>query len=530
MPGKRSPRGRLARKACDPCRVRKIRCDEVVPCSRCVASGIKCTFKTAQNRRGPKGLRENTVKKIQQKRQSPEVEGSETPEAENISHLLEILDIYASRLYPIWPIVKVAELKDTLLANPVSSSILCLANAVALSTVAQLKLSTAWKGSAAACTSDITGDHDNQLDRLRVSFFLHIYYENLEGGGNKSLLYLREAITLAQIARLERESTYTSLPERDQQLSRRVLWLLFVTERGVALLHRLPAILQPNILLPWYGVADDIADILPEFLKLVNLFWVFDQSGVFEWLRSAESGSRASVSQSCITMLQQTLEDSTKGEYWVGNDIQRADILVTRQWMRAVLWRAALRFGIMIPIDPVRVAQEFLTLIASIPPAALESHGPTVEFKTFEIATAVIDAMANDFSGVSDEQPKRILHGLRNILLSSRGGNEKLLSLLNVRMSAVTATRFLPQPYNVERFVEDVLLSMGEDGNWRSEDFFPQLHLMPLSPNGLSSQCPETTGLTRSPSPLTRLLLEGRGQPGSASSVSRDIDVDRSFS
>jgi len=307
--------------------------------------------------------------------------------------LLEILDVYASRLYPIWPIVNAAELKEALLASPGNSSNLRLANAVALSTVAQLKLTTAWKGSASACTDTVDGD-DDPLDRLRVSFFLHIYYENLEGGGNKSLLYLREAITLAQIARLEHESTYASLPERDQQLSRRVLWLLFVTERsasaftltiqetdknrGVALLHRLPAVLKPNILLPWYGVADDIAHILPEFLKLVNLFWVFDQSGMFEWLRSAESGSGASISQSCITMLQQTLEDSTKGDYWGGNDIQRADMLVTRQWMRAVLWRAALRFGILIPINPLDIAQEFLTLIASIPPAALESHGPTV--------------------------------------------------------------------------------------------------------------------------------------------------------
>ncbi|KAL3953305.1 hypothetical protein ACCO45_013248 [Purpureocillium lilacinum] len=522
MPGKRSPRERLARRACDPCRVRKIRCTEIPPCTRCVASGIECTFKTVQSRRGPKGLREDTVKKIEQRRQSSELDGSKT-EDEDISQLLEILDVYASRLYPIWPIVNAAELKEAILASPGNSSNLRLANAVALSTVAQLKLTTAWKGSAAACTDTVDSD-DDALDRLRVSFFLHIYYENLEGGGNKSLLYLREAITLAQIARLEHESTYASLPERDQQLSRRVLWLLFVTERGVALLHRLPAVLKPNILLPWYGVADDIAHILPEFLKLVNLFWVFDQSGMFEWLRSAESGSGASISQSCITMLQQTLEDSTKGDYWGGNDIQRADMLVTRQWMRAVLWRAALRFGILIPINPLDIAQEFLTLIASIPPAALESHGPTVEFKTFEIATAVIDAMASDFRGISDDQPKRVLHGLRNILMSSRGGNEKLLSLLNVRMSAVTTTSLLPQPYNMERFVEDVLLSMGEDGNWRSEDFFPQLHLMGSPPADPPAESLDVPSFVRSPSPLTRLLLEGRGQPGGSSS--RGIEVE----
>ncbi|KAJ6440608.1 3-ketoacyl-CoA thiolase [Purpureocillium lavendulum] len=367
-----------------------------------------------------------------------DLEHAETPPLERIAHLLEILDIYASRLYPIWPIVNTNELKEALLATSANSSASRLAHAIALATVAQLKLSTAWRGSPAACALDDGGDESNPLDNLRVSFFLHIYYENLEGGGRKSLLSLREAITLAQIERLEHESTYSSWDEQDQQLYRRVLWLLFVTERGVALLHKLPAILKPNILLPWYGVADDVAHILPDFLKL----------------------------------------DSTKGDSWgPGNDIQRADMLVTRQWMRAVLWRAALRFGIIIPsISPVDIAREFLSLISVIPAAALESHGPTVEFKTFEIATAVIDAMASDFCGISDDQSRQVLHGLRSILMSSRGGNEKLLQLLNVRMSAITTSSLLPQPYNVERFVEDVLLSMGEDGTWKS------LHLMPSPP------------------------------------------------
>lgn len=411
----KASRTRLARRACDSCKIRKIKCSEVPPCDGCTASGIECTFTSQQATRGPKGLREKTIEKISQKKQvatrSP-TSSSGHSETESASQVTDILDIYAGRLYPLWPIVDAAELRDSLISGSVlpGSSSQRLADAVALATVAQLKLVTDWTGDAQSCRrKDNSGDGDavftNPLDDLRISFFLHVYYENLEGGGTNALLYLREAITHAQILRLEHEATYATLSEPEQQLYRRVFWLLFVTERyesfhpyshdqitnsalrGVALLHKLPAILKSNIRLPWYGVADSIAHIFPDFLKLVHLFWIFDQSGIFETLRGADSGSNSqgSLSENGLMMLQQSLQDSTRFEAWaLGNDIQRADVLVTREWMCAVLWRAALRFGIVIPtVNPVDIARRFLGLVSQIPASVLESHGPTLVMPVF---------------------------------------------------------------------------------------------------------------------------------------------------
>lgn len=152
--------------------------------------------------------------------------------------------------------------------------------------------------------------------------------------------------------------------------------------RGVALLHKLPIVLKPNILFPWFGGVDDQAQVLPAFLKLVHLFWVFDQSGIFEILRNADTDvpNMASVAKSCLELLQQKLIDSVGDDDWGPvNDVQRADMFVTRQWMRAVLWRAALRFGIVIPsMNPVSIAKDFLSLVSQLPTTALESHGPTL--------------------------------------------------------------------------------------------------------------------------------------------------------
>ncbi|RYO83700.1 hypothetical protein DL766_007681 [Monosporascus sp. MC13-8B] len=192
-----------------------------------------------------------------------------------------------------------------------------------------------------------------------------------------------QAITVAQMMRLDRESSYTSLSETEQQMRRRILWLLYVTERGVALLHRLPVILKPTTLFPF---PQDDTHVLPAFLELVHLFWIFDRSGIFEILEDADcNGPTVPMAQRCLDILQDTLqEDSTNFE--PSNYVQKADLFVTRQWMRTVVWRAAASLGLhATALNPVRIGKEFLSFMSQLPREAIESHGPTIEYKTFPL-------------------------------------------------------------------------------------------------------------------------------------------------
>lgn len=145
-------------------------------------------------------------------------------------------------MFPVWPVVKVEEVIATLQRNEEDIETYALACAVGAATTAQLKLTrAALSGDTvtgammeAECqrarTLDKTGPKLN-LTSLRTAFFLHVYHENQEAGGAKSLLYMREAITMAQMMGLHRESSYLSLTQEEQQIRRRILWLLFVTER-----------------------------------------------------------------------------------------------------------------------------------------------------------------------------------------------------------------------------------------------------------------------------------------------------------
>lgn len=259
-------------------------------------------------------------------------------------------------------------------------------------------------------------------------------------------------------------------------------WLSFSYLRGVALIHKLPPILKPDILFPWHSASEDTTQVLPSFLKLIQLFWIFDQSGIIDLLRNAESSPFLNLYSppfvsTCLGVLQPKLQQLVTDSDWgSGTDEQRADVFLTRQWMRAILWRAALRFGVAdlaaASVDPVGIAREFLSLTARVPAAALESHGAALvshmndrsrsmglslltpfrqEFKTFEIATAVLDAIAGNLClGFSLDYVAATLFSLQDLLSSFRGGKNKLRPILEAKMQSILGVGDPGRPLNLD--------------------------------------------------------------------------------
>jgi hypothetical protein len=222
------------------------------------------------------------------------------------------------------------------------------------------------------------------------------------------------------------------------------------SRRGVAMLHKLPVVLKPNILFPSMDDGDE-NHILPAFQKLVNLFWIFDQSGAFDILQDSDAdilnlGEIESTNRTRLALLQKRLQEVPM-DWDSSSDVQRADITVTRQWMRAVLWRVSMNHGRLAwPSDPItslshpiQIAKEFLGLISQLPSTAIEAHGPSMEFKIYEIASAVTDAVANsaDVPWASPDPPVEILDQLCKVLASVRGGNKTLVSMLCRKISQI---------------------------------------------------------------------------------------------
>ena len=449
---------KIGRRACDACKIRKIKCSEVPPCVACVTIGTPCTFNKQQGTRGPRSLRPKTIQQIAQAQRRSGSDGrtgqkpgalSELPspasstgestsmDAESgprtlaqqhhpnhknvtpIPSLVLRLCVYRLRLFPVWPIIAVEEIMAALHRDVDDLEAYILANAVGAATMAQLKLyqdeasdpvtASSMEAECQRLRLVLHNQPDGptmNLNTLRTSFFLHVYHENQFAGGAKSLLYLREAITIAQIMRLDKESAYMSLSPAEQQMRRRILWLLFVTERyvphppnttnpglttarGVAMLHKLPVALKSNVKFPSLdgaGEGEDESHVLPAFKKLVNLFWIFDQSGAFELLQDSDDpgglavplGGMEPASRRCLDVLQRRLREVPLDSEQT-SDVQRADICVTRQWMQAVLWKVAANHGQNSSRSlshPVHIAREFLDFISKLPSTAIEAHGP----------------------------------------------------------------------------------------------------------------------------------------------------------
>lgn len=506
------PRRKIGSRACDGCKIRKVRCTEEPPCTRCSSIGIACTFNKRQATRGPRSLRAKTLQEIQNSQNLKEGQGprghssnndrpaddtatkrtssagqsppgsepapgkdggSSGPQRTPVSSLVIRLCIYRLRLFPVWPILDAEDVIASLLKDPTDLGTYTLANAVCAAVIVQLKLpfegrtDDSDQATAASMTAecqrtklllqDANGDDgpDAGLNMVRIAFFQHIYHENQSPGGTKSLMFLREAITMAQIMGLHRKASYVLLAPEEQQMRRRILWLLFVTERGVAVLHQLPIVLKWQASFPplvdRINVEVDEAHILPAFKKLVDLFWLFDQSGAFDLLTQADDDTET-YQESRLEYLQHRLQEISSDEY-EGNDVQRADICVTKCWMQAVVWRMSLRRSKAAMFSereshvsqPYRIVADFLSHICRCSKTALEAHGPTIELKIFEIASALTEYIYMLTTGAymlgyvenTGVRPVEMLVKLQRLLASSRGGNKTLLTLLCARIAEV---------------------------------------------------------------------------------------------
>lgn len=85
-----SNRTNVTKRACDGCKIRKIRCGGGHPCKACTNARIKCTYIRVQQPRGPQRLRSTTKYLIEQAQrgevnESAELNTTLTPSCERLT-------------------------------------------------------------------------------------------------------------------------------------------------------------------------------------------------------------------------------------------------------------------------------------------------------------------------------------------------------------------------------------------------------------------------------------------------------------
>ncbi|KAF2010132.1 hypothetical protein BU24DRAFT_357367 [Aaosphaeria arxii CBS 175.79] len=510
MPDTTAPR-KGTRRACDPCSIRKVRCDGNHPCARCIAASWDCTYLKTHGKSGPKGPRRTTeaaIRRLQERNRSNfELHRSDSetsldsgspstadiplvdhlpigdsnldgtgwpdilspplhpaiqrePQRISTSCISQYLEIFRERGYPIWPVIDTEPLIARLLTAPEDMEAYGLACAVCAVTISQFQIDSE-PGSPVEGHFRVTSalfaeeakrarELSDHLEHVTIwsvlgSFFLHVHSANV-GRMSTSTNLLGEAITKAHIIGLHRIQHYHTMDTEQEQHSLRVYWLLFITERAHSIQHDVPTMLRRTPGLPQMVDLHDGA-VTPAFIQLCQLFQILDNT-----LTADPSSVREALSRA-----QQQLSDDS-GSRSLENELARADISMTQQWMRIFLWQHALgvtNLRTTVENDefsfsyPATVAQNALSFLGTLSRQSLEAHGPGMESKLFDIATSLADVMIcvptiNYDAGFSIG-PRDLIHELSTLLASFRGGNPAVINILQEKMSALGLSTSSPR-------------------------------------------------------------------------------------
>ncbi|KAK9369876.1 hypothetical protein V1509DRAFT_562218 [Lipomyces kononenkoae] len=383
------------RRACDCCRVRKLKCDgngESV-CSSCRRSSLVCTYAQA-NKPGPRGLRTATLRAIAQSRSPNDIAicTSSIVNRVKLEDLRPVIDIYREKLKVVWPVVDLALIYDRLSDPYPPKEFYALVVAMALATISQLHLPEIYPLTARFLISEVMRVKSSipgaTLESILTSYFLHTYFSN-ERNNTSAFMCLREAIAGLQSLGLHREETYANLPPAHEKRLRNFYYMMMITERGYSLLYEMPVILEPSIRLPSVdGVEDEEERLfMTGFLCLLQIFLAPDRNMIDTWKRPEYA---------CLNHTQRTVTEIMKVDpLMLTNEAQKVDIFVTQRWMQILTWQLAVLAGdshISVTL-PEEVVRSIMAIGASVSVEAFEVHGPELKFKLYEISSVLADVV-----------------------------------------------------------------------------------------------------------------------------------------
>jgi hypothetical protein len=201
-------------------------------------------------------------------------------------------------------------------------------------------------------------------------------YEMGHAAGAK--LRLREAVSLGETLRLDDPRSYLGL-DREEALRRlKTYWVLSVTERAYSLQHGGGIVFEGSIstaqILPIAETAEqDDSSSSPSLRYLAQLFSFIDQDIVTCWNGRCNGPSCRSLTERRAVDILRKLGGEPAEVFGPDFDYhlrtgmsesQRADLLITWQWLRNRVWRLAFLHGLTTEDGKVELSRVYLANVA----------------------------------------------------------------------------------------------------------------------------------------------------------------------
>ncbi|CCG84787.1 protein of unknown function [Taphrina deformans PYCC 5710] len=310
------------------------------------------------------------------------------------------------------------------------------------------------------------------LDSVHISFFLFACFFGLNIH-NTAWFYLREAITFAQLIGLDSEESYSHLTnEEEVAYRRRTFWVLFVTERAYAIQRHHSLSMQPSIDVP-SSENSCLQEDMKGFNYMVDLWSQIDSNFLSWW-----NDKRQPITPDWMNGLHYRLCHCLPENLNI-SEVQEADILISQQWLRTILWQLstsrmllssnseheALKFSF-----PIKISHDLLQITSRVSEETLEVHGIGICEKVFEVASTLVDVMVCD-PAMQDNQlaqtADRNLHALLNLLARLRNGKSHWHAIILEKIK-VSMPRFIASA-TPERETSKAPSSLSREDSWRND-------------------------------------------------------------
>nr|BAG11511.1 maltose activator protein [Saccharomyces cerevisiae] len=450
-----------AKQACDCCRIRRVKCDGKRPCSSCLQNSLDCTYLQPSRKRGPKSIRLRSLKRIAevQRESGPNTIATAPVIYKRVPKKLidQCLRLYHDNLYVIWPLLSYDDLHKLLEEKYNDNYVYWFLTALSAATLSDLQteikseeeVTFTGKQLSNLCISSCQqfDDLDNSnIFNIMTYYCLHRSFAQISNARTSYRLCC-EAVGLITVAGLHREETYGSLTFEEQQLRRKLYYLLLMTERYYAIYLHCATSLDATIAPPQPEPVTDPRLSLDSFLEMIRVFTVPGKS-FFDAL--ATDSSNASCDEDSLKKIWKELHTaSLEIEPWSYGYV---DIAFSRHWIRVLAWKLVLRTGNINFLSasnsahvPIEIARDMLDDVFLTPNNLYGVHGPGIPTKAIEVANALVDVM-NQYDQDTESEAWKVLCEISKFVFSLKQYDGKLVENFVTKCQSALITLPISKP------------------------------------------------------------------------------------
>jgi hypothetical protein len=405
---------RRVSRACDACKLRKVKCNGEARCSQCAHSGLRCVYSATAKPRS-QGRRGRVISEYKQQTSNP---------ARHLAPLLprkderdfdkayfyNLLSDYMSSVYPVQPILTEDEIRKNIDTMDIDKEAYSYVHAFGACTLNLSYIGNRRTPEIAQTIEKlvnesvnarnlVTRGYKSSIRQCMTSLHLHNCFMTMRDS-DASFFYMRDAITLVQLLGIETSTGISSMSPPERAKLQRLYWEAYIHERFLAILDYRQAILRPLVELPENDPTIPLA-IQEGFNQIIRLFQLLDVEFLQNWLGNHDSKITPAWIESKQAELDQQLDDPG-GNYAVLNSMQKADLVVTKQWLKTLVWRLAMSNTLLSSsspkeclslLFPVRLSKQLRHQLSKISKEDIEIHGSGIVQKLFEITDTIADVI-----------------------------------------------------------------------------------------------------------------------------------------